>query len=119
MIQLDTLSLDNFVWRNQGAKINIAAKERRALNGDSKVLLTPLQDLEIELFAELEPSAIFEALEAHAKTNLDTFAVTIHGTVYTCRWNYVKGALIGEPFRAYADAKPDHYKNIQLHLVTV
>lgn len=119
MIQLDTISLDNFVWRNQGATINIAAKERRALNGASKVLLTTVSDFEIVLFAELEPSTIFEALEAHAKTNLDTFNVTIHGVVYTCRWNYVKGALIGEPFRAYSDTKPDYYSNIQINLVAV
>ncbi|WP_100913538.1 hypothetical protein [Pseudoalteromonas spongiae] len=119
MIQLDTISLDNFVWRNQGATINIAAKERRALNGVGKVLLTPLSDFEIVLFAELEPSAIFEAIEAHAKTNLDTFDVTIHSVVYTCRWNYLKGAAIAEPQRAYSDVKPDYYKNIQLFLVTV
>ena len=119
MIQLDTFSLDNFVWRNQGAKINIAVKERRALNGDSKVLLTPLSDFEIELFAELEPATTFEQIASHAKANLGTFAVVIYGTTYTCRWNYLKGAVTSEPHRAYSDAKPDYYKNIQLFLVTV
>lgn len=119
MIQLDTITLDNFVWRNQGAKVNVAAKERRALNGDSKVLLTPLNDFEIELFAELEPSTVFEPIAAHAKANLGTFEVVIHGTTYTCRWNYLKGAATAEPHRAFSDVNPDFYKNIQLFLVTV
>lgn len=119
MIQLDTITLENFVWQNQRTRSNVAAKERRAMNGALKVSVTKLNELPITLQADLEPAAIFEQLHAHSESNLGSFNLTVQGQTLSVRWDYTKGAVTGQPYRAYSDAAPDYYQNIQLFLVTV
>ncbi|OUL59268.1 hypothetical protein [Pseudoalteromonas ulvae] len=115
-----TITLDQFVWRDEFAAFGIVEQTERALNGAPAIEKTAVSvGRPITLFSEMEDAALVEQLLSSANTELGTVTLNVRGTNIAATWDHAQSPVEVTPHQLYCDAKPNHFTQITLRFKTV